>query len=103
MTHPVSLSPAQIVDQIVASPYAWPGGYKIHALTDDGGCLCSKCCKDERDIISESFAGDGWHVVGLFVHWEGAPITCDNCNEPYDSEYGDPSKDAAEDQKRETH
>ena len=29
------------------SKYAWPGGYPLFAITNDGGCLCHKCSKDK--------------------------------------------------------
>lgn len=82
-------TPETIAATIASAPYAWPGGYRIHAATDDGGCLCSNCCKSEAESISESDPGDGWHVVATFVHWEGEPLTCDHCGTAYPSEYGD--------------
>lgn len=78
----------RIADSIVAAPFAFPGGYRRHAVTDDGATLCAGCCHSERDQIASSFAGDGWRVVAEMIHWEGEPIVCDHCGMAYASEYG---------------
>ena len=78
----------RIATSIAKAPYAFPGGYRRHALTDDGGTLCATCCKLERHLIGTSFDGDGWRVVAEFVHWEGEDLLCDNCGTAYASEYG---------------
>jgi len=64
------------------------------ALTHDGGTLCPACCKAERRNIAlaDPRGRDGWLVVGLFIHWEGAPSTCDNCGNDTASAYGDPEQ-----------
>lgn len=68
--------------------WAWPGGYPIFYITADAGVLCPgpECangpeCRDpdaERD----------WRLVGVDVHWEGDPLTCDHCGEAIESAYG---------------
>lgn len=74
-----------------ANPFAWPGGYTIVAVTDDGGVLCHKCGMSERETIAESYPGDGWHIDTL-AHtdpdddageWNDySPTCCDHCGEP---------------------
>jgi len=78
----------RLADSIAKAPFAFPGGYRRHALTDDGATLCATCCKSEREQIATTYQGDGWTVVAEFVHWEGEPINCDHCNTEYPSEYG---------------
>ena len=77
------LSPknAKIVKDIIRHPYAWPGGYELVAITDDGGCLCHKCLAKNYRTIIDSSRGDGWHVVAhdMTCNW-GNPMQCDNCN-----------------------
>ena len=46
--------------------YAWPGGYPIFYLMDDGECMCPQCVKDNLAQITESIeshAHDGWKIV----------------------------------------
>jgi hypothetical protein len=56
--------------------FAWPGGYPIVYLTRRGECLCPECAGQEHDIPR----GD--------VHWEGEPLTCDECGADVESAYG---------------
>lgn len=79
----------RIADSIAGQPFAWPGGYRRHAITDDGGILCSECCRSERNSIGDSFPGDGWRVIAEFIHWEGGPTYCSHCGTSYPSEYGE--------------
>lgn len=71
-------------------PYAWPGGYPVFFICDDGGTLCCKCVKTERRNILESVAHksrDGWHVIAADINWE-EDMTCDHCNAAIEKAYG---------------
>lgn len=71
-------------------PYAWPGGYPLFFLCDDGGTLCCKCVKKERRNILESIAHkqrDGWRVVGLDINYEDADLLCDHCGDTIEAAY----------------
>ena len=75
------MSPKEIADYVSETAFAWPGGYEMFALTDDGGVLCRLCCATERDLIAASYPGDGWHATA-FDH-EGntdAHVECDHCH-----------------------
>lgn len=62
--------------------YAFPGGYPIIYFTDGGLCVCPDCANRECDD----------HVTGMDVHWEGEPMTCDDCGTMIESAYGVPDK-----------
>jgi hypothetical protein len=73
-------------------PYAWPGGYPLFFICDDGGALCCACVKTERRNIIESVAHqsrDGWRVVAADINWEDNDLNCDHCNKRIESAYGD--------------
>ena len=73
-------------------PYAWPGGYPLYFLCDDGAALCCKCVRKERRNILESVAHhtrDGWRVIGLNINYEDDSLYCDHCSEQIESAYGD--------------
>ncbi len=79
-------------------PYAWPGGYPLYAIADDGGLLCWDCLKTQRRLILESLRDrtrDGWAVMAVEVLWEGPDECCSHCNAALPTAYGDP--DAPED------
>ena len=79
----------RIADSIARAPFAFPGGYRRWALLADGDPLCAACCYGEREHVATASPGDGWLIVGEFVHWEGAPLACSNCDAEHPSEYGE--------------
>lgn len=64
--------------------YAWPGGYAIAYLTDDGEYLCAACVNDESNPVHEDEPDDGWRVIGYNTadwHDIGDPDwTCAHCS-----------------------
>lgn len=76
----------------VRRPYAWPGGYPMFAVCDDGGCLCKDCAKSEAALIiraTVSQDSSGWQVAAVGVNWEDTELTCDHCGNAIESAYGD--------------
>ena len=72
------------------NPFAWPGGYALLALMGDGDVLCHPCVKAESEVHEGHDSGDDpwWRFEDGFIHWEGDPIICANCNKPLPSEHG---------------
>jgi len=62
--------------------YTSYGCYPIVYLTRRDNCLCADCATANDDEDDPTVIGD--------VHWEGAPLTCDECGEEIESAYGDP-------------
>jgi len=77
----------RLADQLAKSPYAWPGGYPMFAITKDCAVLCSDCCKTERESIGTTTGTDGWTVVGLDVNWEDQNLYCDHCSKTIECAY----------------
>ena len=72
-------------------PYAWPGGYPLFLLCDDGGTLCYACGKKEVRQIFSAIADkrrDGWRVVACDANWEDTELTCDHCGKAIELAYG---------------
>ena len=70
--------------------YAWPGGYPIVYVMNDGECMCPQCVKDNLEQIkaaTESQAQDGWQIVGDDINYEDQDMYCCNCNEKIDPAY----------------
>jgi hypothetical protein len=70
---------------------AFPGGYSIRYLTVDGSTICADCANESDANDDADTYGDGWAIETPFVHWEGASMTCEECNEDMASEYGEPA------------
>ncbi len=71
--------------------YAWPGGYAIAYLVDDGEFLCAKCVNDESNPVHDSStdsSADGWRVDGyMTADWrEDDAWTCAHCNAVIDGD-----------------
>jgi len=76
--------------------YAWPGGYELHAITNDGAVLCHRCIESEYPRIAHETVKSGWEqcgfsVAGIDTNYEDDNMYCDHCNEQIVSEYGDES------------
>lgn len=87
------------VKEFIRHPYAWPGGYEIVAVTEDGAILCHDCARENfASIVDDMKSGfnTGWKVAG-FMYEAVSPDCvpddmrdelishCDNC----DKEFGE--------------
>jgi hypothetical protein len=79
----------RLADQLVREPYAWPGGYPMYAVTDDGGVICRFCAEEERESIALTDGRDGCCVVDLSVNWEDLELRCDCCGREIEAAYDD--------------
>lgn len=53
-----------------AEPYAWPGGYPIGYVCDDGELLCAGCVNDSTNPVHVGGEADGWRIEGADVLYE---------------------------------
>lgn len=84
----------QAINQLkeaMRNPYAWPGGYPVYPVMDDGALLCTECARKNFRNILESTRNerhDGWHCIGAEVLWEGTEY-CAHCSKQLESAYGE--------------
>lgn len=71
--------------------YAWPGGYAIAYIADDGELICADCMNTQAEI---HFLGDadGWRIDGAMAFGADAdyPDTderCAHCNKVIQEAY----------------
>lgn len=68
------------------------GGYPlVYTVTEDG--LSGQAWDACAECASKSEAGE---PVDAYVHYEGQPVTCENCNKMIESAYGDPDEEDEE-------
>jgi hypothetical protein len=82
----------EFTEQLKAGAHAWPGGYPLYFITNDGGALSFDAAKENRELITESIAddcNDGWQVVGCDVNWEDSELICDHSGEKIESAYAE--------------
>ena len=75
--------PCDVPRYIARNPYAWPGGYDIIGICDDGGILCAHCIKENyREVMHDTRYGwnTGWRIVGFqTADWLEDSTLCGNC------------------------
>lgn len=74
----------------VFGAYAWPGGYTVEFITDDGSVLCADCARAE---VLENRG-----TVYADIYYEGPTRYCDGCNTAIESAYGDPDAEEEEEE-----
>jgi polyferredoxin len=77
------------VRQAIRQPYAWPGGYPLSIITQDGGVICPDCAKENHrgiahDTLHPGWEGCGWSAAAVNILWEGGNH-CDHCGRCVDA------------------
>lgn len=81
------------IKELVRQPYAWPGGYEVIFITNDGACLCHDCVRKEWQYVCWSVrnqVNDGWQVVGFATldndieSTDESPLYCEHCNKEWE-------------------
>ena len=84
----------QAINQLkdaIRHPYAWPGGYPVYPIMDDGALLCIECARKEFKTILDSTrkeTRDGWQCTGSTILWEGVEY-CAHCSKQLEPAYGE--------------
>ena len=61
--------------------FAWPGGYAIAYLMDDGEYLCPTCVIDKSNPVHEDGENDGWKIVGYTTSADtDETLICAHCS-----------------------
>ena len=68
----------------IRTKYAWPGGYELFGICNDGGVLCCDCMRLEYYQIAYSRRhqiNDSWRVVAIdcAANYDSL-IYCEHCN-----------------------
>lgn len=65
--------------------YAWPGGYPLYAIAQDGEPICISCVNSIPEFIDVD--DPQWNIVGVTVNWEDPVLECASCNDPIECAY----------------
>ncbi len=88
-------TPAEILRDVknaIRSPYAWPGGYPLYIVMDDGEALSIDSAKENfREIVHATLRSyrDGWKASTVDINWEDTTLVCAHSGKPIESAYGD--------------
>ena len=62
-------------------PFAWPGGYPLFFLCNDGAALSCEYAKENAKLIegaiTEKDNTGGWLVIACEVNWEDSMLYCE--------------------------
>jgi len=78
--------------QLRAGEFAWPGGYPLYFVTDDGAALSFDAVRENiRSVLWSMRHGvnDGWRVIGCDVNWEDPSLYCDHTGVRIPSAYAE--------------
>ena len=87
-----TFSTLDLKNALRSGPFAWPGGYPLYFITDDGAALSFDAVRENlRPVIWSIRNGvnDGWRVVGCDVNWEDASLFCDHTGNRIESAYAE--------------
>ena len=80
------------VKRAIRDRFAWPGGYRLHVVMDDGMFMCTDCARENYRLIAQAVRygdrGGGWSAVGAEPYWAGDDEPCAHCGKVIESEYG---------------
>jgi len=87
-----NLSTRDIKRWIRHGAFAWPGGYPMYFITDDGAALSFATVKAEWSNVCDSIrreCSDGWRVIAVDINYEDGDLIDDHSGERIESAYGD--------------
>ncbi len=90
--HTVIETLADLKATLRAGPFAWPGGYPMFFITQDGAALCFATVRKEFrqvvwDIVND--ASTGWRVVACDINFEDGELIDGHTGGRIESAYAD--------------
>ncbi len=82
----------QLRETLRAGPYAWPGGYPLYFVADDGEALSFDSVRANiRQVLRSIRDGvnDGWRVLGVDVNYEDPALFCAHSGDRIPSAYSE--------------
>lgn len=81
----------EFIQTLQKGAFAWPGGYPLYFITDDGAALSFKYAERHKEFIREAIdykQRNGWRVVACEVNWEDPELYCEG-GDRIESAYAD--------------
>lgn len=75
----------------VEAKYAWPGGYPLYLVVEDGGLFCMNCAAKEAERMREalktpSHEDRDWSPAYIEINWED-DLECNHCDKAIERAY----------------
>jgi len=81
---------------------AWPGGYPIYFITNDGAAMSFKTVRKQFRSVADSIRNkltDGWRVCATDINYDDPELYDDHTSERIPSAYAEDEAERAEAQK----
>ena len=81
---------AQVKACLRAGKFAWPGGYPLYFITQDGCALSFEAVESEFYQVCFDHLNDcstGWRIVGCDINYEDNSLICEHTNKRIPSAY----------------
>ena len=98
-THSRIENSLQLRATIRAGAYAWPGGYPMYFIANDGASMCFDCVQSQYFQCAYSIRhriDDGWRIIACDINYEDEDCYCEHCNKRIPSAYGNDETGDAE-------
>ena len=69
--------------------FAWPGGYPVFYLLEDGEVLCPACANGRNGSDAQVQDDPQWNVIAADINWEDPDMTCGHCYARIESAYAE--------------
>lgn len=69
-------------------PYAFPGGYPLFFICEDGGILSHQAATDEKELVISAIQDNDdpqWRVIYVDINYEDRHLYCDHTNQQIES------------------
>ena len=78
-------------EAIRQGPYAWPGGYPLYFITEDGGALSFETVRQQYKGVLDSVRCNnndgGWRVIAMEINYDNCDLIDDHTGELIECAY----------------
>jgi hypothetical protein len=83
----------QRIKQAVRDKYAWPGGYPLYIVMQDGDALSIDAAKANWKLLCRAYVSgdtwDGWYAHDADINYEDPQLYCCDTNKRIESAYAE--------------
>ena len=86
------------VKDAIRNKYAWPGGYPMFLVMEDGEALSIDAAREcWREIVGAHLRPqylDQWQVAAVAINWEDSQLYCAHSGAKIESAYGEETEES---------
>lgn len=83
----------QHIKQALRDTYAWPGGYPLYIVMNDGEAMSIEAARKNYKNLCRAYVTkdnrSGWYAFAPDINWEDTELYCCDSGKRIESAYGD--------------